>query len=74
MYVCRTLERTVVEPSVSCFITPAPSLFAEPSSPSAMYAFSSNEHVSHFELELSATTTCTRQLERAALSYSPWHT
>jgi hypothetical protein len=37
MYVCRTLDKTVVEPSMSCLITPIPSLLAEPSRPIARY-------------------------------------
>ena len=40
MYVCRTLDRTVDDPSGECLMTPAPNLFAEPSRPSAMYGFS----------------------------------
>lgn len=36
MYVCRTLERTVVDPSGWWQRTPAPSLLAEPSSPRQM--------------------------------------
>ena len=35
MYVCLTLDKTVVNPSGSCLIIPAPSLLAEPSKPSA---------------------------------------
>ena len=37
MYVCLTLDKTVVDPSGSCLMIPAPSLLAEPSRPSAMY-------------------------------------
>lgn len=40
MYVCRMFDRTTEDPSGECWITPAPSLFAEPSSPSAMHGFS----------------------------------
>lgn len=35
MYVCLTFESTAEEPSGQCLITPAPSLFAEPSRPRA---------------------------------------
>lgn len=37
MYVCRTLDKTVAEPSMLCLITPTPSLLAEPSRPIARY-------------------------------------
>ena len=37
---CRTFDNTVEDPSVSCRIIPAPSLFADPSSPSARYGLS----------------------------------
>lgn len=40
MYVCLTFDRTSVEPSGECLIMPAPSLFADPSSPRAMYGLS----------------------------------
>ena len=40
MYVCLTLDKTMVDPSVSCLMIPAPSLLAEPSRPSAMYGHS----------------------------------
>lgn len=35
IYVCLTLDKTVDEPSGLCWMTPAPSLFAEPSRPNA---------------------------------------
>lgn len=35
MYVCRILDKTVADPSVECLMIPAPSLLADPSSPSA---------------------------------------
>lgn len=40
IYVCRTFDRTVVDPSGECLMMPAPSLLAEPSSPKAIYALS----------------------------------
>jgi hypothetical protein len=43
MYVCLIFESATEEPSGQCFITPAPSLFAEPSSPRAKIGRSFNE-------------------------------
>lgn len=40
IYVCLTLERTRVEPSVECLMIPAPNLLADPSSPRAIYGLS----------------------------------
>lgn len=43
MYVCRTLDSTVTEPSGECLMTPAPSLLAEPSKPRAMQSLSNSD-------------------------------
>lgn len=45
MYVCLMFESTTEEPSGQCFITPTPSLFAEPSRPRAKIGRSFDEIV-----------------------------
>ena len=44
MYVCLTFDKTVVDPSGSCLMIPAPSLLAEPSRPSAIYGHSNGDN------------------------------
>lgn len=40
MYVFRTFDNASLDPSGECLMIPAPSLFAEPSRPSARYGLS----------------------------------